>query len=327
MEMTDDSSCMSAPTSPRRISLEVGGLCFFSVPTSPTKRTLKAAYEDSSSNGDEFEFETSRRFNVGECEVESKQKPKSQPEEPLPDMAFADELFYDGKVVPLKPPPRLQYHHKQSSSLSPTRSPSSGLRFPFQRRSLWNDDFDPFMAALKNVKKEKAGRSQAKSHRRARSMSPFREKETNGLMLPTKQSNSNSDKTIESKEQAKERQLKLAEPKGVIFARRVRLVNVGNGNKPREASVAIGKQQTKGQKMKKLLSRSGSVSNENKGTWSENGTEARPKLKRKFSLKAMGIAPYKEEKRLSDSQATLATLIQYRPKLLLCMGYGAKYVK
>ncbi|KAK8661097.1 hypothetical protein V6N13_051998 [Hibiscus sabdariffa] len=324
--MTDDSFYMSAPVSPRRISLEVGGLCFFSVPTSPTKRTLKAVYEDSSSNGDEFEFETSHRFDVGQCEVESKQKLESEPEEPLPAMAFADELFYDGKVMPLKPPPRLQYHHKQSLSLSPLRSPSSGLRLPFQRRSLWNDDFDPFMAALKNVKEEKGGKSQAKNHRRARSMSPFREKETNGLMLPTKQSDSNSDKTTESKEHAGERQLKPAEPKGVVFARRARLVKVGNGNKPRDTSVAIGKHQTKGQKMKKLLFRSGSMRNENKGA---NGTEARPKLKRKFSLKAMGIAPYKEEKRVSESQATLslATLIQYRPKLLLCMGYGAKYVK
>ncbi|XP_039019161.1 uncharacterized protein LOC120150559 [Hibiscus syriacus] len=182
--MADDSFYMSAPTSPRRISQEVGGLCFFSVPTSPTKRTLKSAYEDSSSNGDdEFEFETSRRFNVGECEV------KSQSEEPLPAMAFADELFNDWKVMPLKPPPRLQYHHhKQSSSLSSSpRSPSSGLRLSFQRRSLWNDDFDPFMAAWKNVKEEKAGRSQAKN-------------QTDDLWDQSKRSHPNSDKTLESKE-------------------------------------------------------------------------------------------------------------------------------
>ena len=78
----NDPFYMSAPASPSRISLEVEGLCFFSVPTSPTISNLKAAYvfdtepttpktcEDSSSHFDEFEFETSR-FDVGECEVES----------------------------------------------------------------------------------------------------------------------------------------------------------------------------------------------------------------------------------------------------------------
>ncbi|KAE8712188.1 hypothetical protein F3Y22_tig00110260pilonHSYRG00022 [Hibiscus syriacus] len=272
---------MSATTSPRRVSLEVGGLCFFSVPTSPTKRTFKAAYEDSSSNCDELEFETSRRFNIGECEVES------QPEEPIPAMAFTDELFCDWKVMPLKPPPRLQYHHKQSLKC--------------QGRESWQ--------------------SQAKNHRRAPYMSPFRERETDGLSDQSKRSDPNSDKVSESKElQAKRRQLKLAEPKGFVFARRARLVKVGNENKP---SVAIAKQQTKGQKMKKLLFRSGSMMcSENNGTWCGDRTEAKPKLKRKFSLKAMGIAPYKEEKRVSNSQVTLTTLINIDPSCCFVWDTG-----
>ncbi|KAE8660708.1 F-box family protein isoform 1 [Hibiscus syriacus] len=231
-------------------------------------------------------------------------------------------------VMPLKPLPRLQYH-KQSSILSSPRSPTGGLRLSFQRRSLWNDDFDPFMAALKNVKEEEAGESQAKNHRRARSMSPFREittpKETNnmlvsnqqqinqmGLILPTKQSDQNSNKMMEKNEPAK--------PKGVAF------VNVGNEDSTMEGGES-GKQ-TKGQKVKNLLFRSGSMrpmSNENKGTCHGNGTETRPKLKRKFSLKAMGITPHREEK--NESEVILMTLVRYRPKLLLCMGYGAKYGK
>ncbi|KAK9042943.1 hypothetical protein V6N11_071296 [Hibiscus sabdariffa] len=303
--MTDDSMYRSAPSSPRRLRVEVGGLCFFSVPTSPTKTALEAAYEDSSSNGDEFEFETSRRFHVGELEAadQSKQKPQSQPEEPLPAMAFADELFHDGKMMPLKPPPRLQYHHKQSSVSSSPRSPSGGLRHSFRRRSLWNDSFDPFTAALKNVKEE-----EAKNHRRARSMSPFRGRETNGsnqqeinqmsLVLP----NPSANKTAESKQEVKKRQSKVAEPKGVVFARRARLVKVG------KEELNPGKQAKGQKKMKKLWFSNG------------NGTEPMPKIKRKCSLKAMGITQYKEEK-------TLTTLIQYRPKLLLCMGYGAKYVE
>ncbi|KAK8474451.1 hypothetical protein V6N13_107758 [Hibiscus sabdariffa] len=315
MEMTGDSLYRNAPTSPRRISLDVEGLCFFSVPTSPTKTALRAAYEDSSSNGDEFEFETSRRFHVGEREAaESKQKLESQPEEPLPAMAFADELFYDGKMMPLKPPPRLQYHHKQSSVSSSPTSPSGGLRLSFRRGSLWNGGFDPFTAALKNVKEEKG-----KNHRRARSMSPFRERETNGMLVSNQQEihpmslvlpNPSSNKTTEIKQEVKKRQSKPGEPKGVVFARRARLVKVGNEeSNPRKPGVDSTPKHAKGQKkMKKLWFSNG------------NGTESMPKIKRKCSLKAMGITQYKEEK-------TLTTLIQYRLKLLLCIGYGAKYVK
>ncbi|GMI73881.1 hypothetical protein HRI_001057400 [Hibiscus trionum] len=335
----NDTFYMSAPTSPRRISLEVGGLCIFSVPSPTSPNRTPRTCEDSSYNDDdEFEFETSRRFDVGKREVESKQKSESQPGEPkesLPAMAYADELFYDGKVMPLKPPPRLQYH-KQSSVLPSPRSPSGGLRLSFQRRSLWNDDFDPFMAALKNVKEEEAGKPQAKNHRRSRSMSPFREreittpKETNDLLvsnqqqtnqrglilpIPMKQSDPNSHKMPKRNEPE--------EPKGV-----------GNeeAGEPNVVDSAMeggesGKQ-SKGQKIKNLLFRSGSMrtmSNKDKGKSCGNGTEARPKLKRKFSLKAMGITPSKEEKKVSE--VTLTTLIQYRPKLLLCMGYGAKYAK
>ncbi|KAG8488725.1 hypothetical protein CXB51_016687 [Gossypium anomalum] len=354
MEMTpqtpNDPFYMSAPASPNRISLEVEGLCFFSVPTSPTRRALKVAYE-TSPNVDEFEFETSRRFNVDEYE------PEFQPEEPnqnhggvkelLPTMAFADELFADGKVMPLKPPPRHQYSN--SFTWSSPRSPPTGvLRLPFQRRSLWNDDFDPFMVALKNVKEE----NQVRTHRRSRSMSPFRErgttpKETNdysgtsqhrinqmGLILPRKQSVPDQNRQMGRQQQVKKGELKLAEPKGVLFARRARLVKVGNGKptKPSEmdsCSTMEGgdahAKQTKGQKIKNFLFRSGSMRNENKPKCCANGTQSRPKLKRKFSLKAMGITQYKEEKRVPE--VTLTTLIQYRPKLLLCMGYGAKYAK
>lgn len=354
MEMTpqtpNDPFYMSAPASPNRISLEVEGLCFFSVPTSPTRRALKVAYE-TSPNVDEFEFETSRHFNVDEYEPESQPEEPNQNhggvKEPLPTMAFADELFADGKVMPLKPPPRHQYSN--ISTWSSPRSPPTGvLRLPFQRRSLWNDDFDPFMVALKNVKEENQGRT----HRRSRSVSPFRErgttpKETNeysgtsqqrinqmGLILPRKQSVPDQNRQMGRQQQVKKRELKLAEPKGVLFARRARLVKVGNGKptKPSEVDSSSTMEggdthakQTKGQKIKNFLFRSGSMRNENKPKCCANGTQSRPKLKRKFSLKAVGITQYKEEKRVPE--VNLTTLIQYRPKLLLCMGYGAKYAK
>ncbi|XWS28355.1 hypothetical protein CRYUN_Cryun25bG0061300 [Craigia yunnanensis] len=293
----NDPFYMSAPVCPRRISLE--GLCFFSVPTSPTRSNLKPdtepttpkTCEDSSSHIDEFEFETSP-FDVREYEVESEQKSESKVEKPhknhgrkesFPAMAFVDELFSDGKVMPLKPPPRLQYPNdkrfdEQSSTLSSPRSPTGFLRLlPFQRRSLWNDDFDPFMVALENVKEEKVGKSQAKSHRRARSMSAFKEigpKGANdlsgssqqkinqmGLILPTQQSEPNLNKRMENNEsdfcmwipnknrqmghqeqvnQVKKSSLKSAEPKGVLFARRARLVKVGH-EQPRKPSLITPK--------------------------------------------------------------------------------------
>ncbi|XVF47273.1 hypothetical protein PTKIN_Ptkin03bG0096300 [Pterospermum kingtungense] len=388
-ETPNDHFYMSAPTSPRRISLE--GLCFLGVPTSPTKRTLKVydlhtkpttkkTCEASSSNADEFEFETSRRFNVDEYQVISEQKSESQPEDPhqnnvrkeyLPAMAFADELFSDGRVMPLKPPPRLQYpddnkFDKRSSTLSSPRSPTGVLRLPFHRRSLWNDDFDPFMVALENVKEEKVGKSQAKNHRRARSMSPFREispKGTDdlsgssrqqinqmGLILPTQQSDPNLNNRMKSNESPflmwvpdQKRQtsgqeevkssIKLAEPKGVLFARRARLVKVGH-EKPslitptesaKEAGITCSKE-TKSQKIKNFLFRNGSlrnISNEYNKPKSSNATDSRPNLTRKFSLKSMGLTQYNEGKRVSE----MNRITPLQPKYFLCMGYGAKYVQ
>ncbi|OMO87216.1 hypothetical protein CCACVL1_09194 [Corchorus capsularis] len=369
-ETRNDGLYMSAPGSPRRVSVE--SLGFFSVPTSPRarRRTLTLLNAESCINGfDNFEFETSRRFTVDEIEVESKcqnQKEDIIPhdhhsrKESLPAMAFADELFSDGKVRPLKLklPPRLEYSNddvKQSSALSSPRSP---LKLPFQRRSLWNDDFDPFMAALKNVKqeKEKENVGEAKNHR---PMSPF--KDTNdlssqqaqaqqqinemGLILPTtRQSETNSvpNKKMESNEsafltwlsvsdqnkqmgcqqQVKKSPIKLEEPKGVVFARRARLVRMEAGQSgTRETS-------SKRQKLKKFLFRSASVGNIS--SQSSNATResnSRPNITKKFSFKNMGLTQYNEEKRVS--QVTRMTLVQYTPKLLLCMGFGsasAKYV-
>lgn len=380
-ETPNDPLYMSAPTSPRRIK---EGLCFLSAPTSPTRRTLKAIYgidtepttpktwEASSSNSNdadefEFEFETSRRFNVDEYEVISEQKPDDQSRsmelhnqnlhvsrESLPAMAFADELFSDGKVMPLKPPPRLQYPDEKkldrqiSSSLSSPRSPTGVLRLPFHRsRSLWNDDFDPFMVAWENVKDEKM------VHRRSRSMSPFREPDLNqmGLILPTQQSQPNLNNRMNKSNESspsfpmwdQEEQVKLpvkkscsitlAEPKGVVFARRARLVkpssitptpSVEAGESAKEGGISCSKE-TKSQKKKiiNFLFWGGSMRKNGDMPKSSNARVSR--LTRKFSLKSMGLNQYNEGKRVSEMNRI--TLLQYRPKLLVCMGYGAKYVQ
>ncbi|KAL5720200.1 hypothetical protein ACHQM5_012887 [Ranunculus cassubicifolius] len=92
-------------------------------------------------------------------------------------MDVANELFCNGKVVPLQPPPRLHYVMNQSSSVSSHSTPNS-VRKGSSRR--WNfsmsndDDFDPFMVALEVVRNEFRGREPNTSHRRSRSFSPTR---------------------------------------------------------------------------------------------------------------------------------------------------------
>lgn len=125
---------------------------------------------------DADEFITSQDF---ESPLHKKSRPRG---DSLPSMAFADELLCDGKVMPLKPPPCSYYESKggnQSPVGSPSpKSPRSGFKvsFHFRHRSRWNDDFDPFIVALENVKGDSRARrtTQANDHRRTRSLSPFR---------------------------------------------------------------------------------------------------------------------------------------------------------
>ncbi|PSR90123.1 Estrogen receptor beta-1 like [Actinidia chinensis var. chinensis] len=181
----NDSLYVSAPTSPSSSS-SLNSMQFYSAPTSPTRKTANGSLdyenEDLNSNFIEFEFETGKKFRLEGITFERRQSfgypfgdQKQQEEEGLtrPTMAFADELFSNGQVMPLKPPLWLRSPSGvyQSSTASSPRSPGSGLRIPFPHRSKWNDEFDPFAVALENVKDEKRGKSH---HTRARSLSPFR---------------------------------------------------------------------------------------------------------------------------------------------------------
>ncbi|PON75715.1 hypothetical protein PanWU01x14_039750 [Parasponia andersonii] len=168
---------------------------FYSAPTSPTSElsqtepttpTTTTTYEDCGANYnlDEFEFDKSRRFLQFD-DLESVQEPETPTAHELPVMSFADELFCDGKVVPLALPPQLKLPPRlcggnnnfggQSigaavSSSLPRTPLQSVLKLPFPRQCLWNDDFDPFTVAIENVTEGKRG----KNHRRARSLSPLR---------------------------------------------------------------------------------------------------------------------------------------------------------
>ncbi|KAL3518845.1 hypothetical protein ACH5RR_021434 [Cinchona calisaya] len=198
MELPNASPYQSAPTSPNR------GMQFYTSPSTPTKEIAGNYIFDSESGksnfDDDFEFSTSRKFgdyiepeinhnfsyfleDHGKPQPQQHGKPKRERGGSLPTMAFADEMFYNGLVMPLKPPPRLQNSQEngsfaQGSIPSPPRSPqsSSFIKVPFIQKAAWNDDFDPFRAALHNVSEERRGRASngGITHRRTRSHSPFR---------------------------------------------------------------------------------------------------------------------------------------------------------
>ncbi|GMG99981.1 hypothetical protein Nepgr_001821 [Nepenthes gracilis] len=132
---------------------------FFSLPTSPTtgiSRTPSGFESEPNGINEEFEFEfefgESQRFFLGNGGDKNKQN-LLQNGEFFPAISYADELFDEGKVLPLKLPPRLQHassDNKHGNRGSTASSP--GSRMPFVHRTLWNDNFDPFTAALEKVK-------------------------------------------------------------------------------------------------------------------------------------------------------------------------------
>ncbi|KAL5222235.1 hypothetical protein ABZP36_026948 [Zizania latifolia] len=88
--------------------------------------------------------------------------------------AFADELFQEGALLPLKLPPRLQrpsLSAAASAATSPTAlsAKANSSRSPFASRRR-HGGFDPFAAALEKVRRD----VDAAPMRRSRSLSPLR---------------------------------------------------------------------------------------------------------------------------------------------------------
>ncbi|KDP43181.1 hypothetical protein JCGZ_22733 [Jatropha curcas] len=380
-------------------------VCFYSVPTSPKAKlddtrdlgckttspastTMTDDCEISNVNDDyfdvnDFEFETSRHFSVMDEDVYNDSESDSDSsvdvefhyQEPrkrqrkrhgsLPAMAFADELFCDGKVMPLNPPPCQQYSNcnenknskdcpsqsPNSASFSPM-NPSSIFKLPFPRRNLWNDDFDPFMVALKNVK-------EGKKHRRALSMLPLRActqwdpeefihenclHSSPIIQSPIRQMEPNGSPVLLSQQTmnyGSKSPVRLAEPKGVLFARRARMVKMDykgprpivvpvadpmveeNGGLNERPSTTPGGGSKRWHKIMSFAHKNASMTKTTGNEQKERGANAefsRPKILRKLSLRSKKLVHGNEEKQAS--QMTKMTLVRYRPKLLLCMGYG-----
>lgn len=369
MEIPNQFSYVSAPTSPSRFNIE--NMNFYSVPTrtSPTRGLSSAqlgfaiepttpTYEDAKSSFDDFEFDTSWRFSLTSNSTETyqnfenplehqlqqqKQERQSEDSLSLPTMAFADDLFSDGKVLPqspLKLPPRLQYVNNKSGNQSlagsPPWSPGSVFKLSFSRWSMWNDDFDPFMVALENVREKKRGKIQGHNHRRARSLSPLRAarpQESNyltgsihhqdkklGPQIPMEHE-SNAFATLnnphEPIEQVGQSPKKLAEPKGLSFARQVRLVKMDHEMHTKPNMTTPSGPTVKAEESGKEIV--GSFTRENKRL------NIRKFLFRSAIEREQNVAQCKGDKKVA--KVAKMTVIQYRPRLLLCMGFGAKYVE
>ncbi|EXB37174.1 hypothetical protein L484_013538 [Morus notabilis] len=419
METPNEFYCyLSAATSPVSVSSLEDSMNFYSAPTSPTSEVSDAMFGSQTepttptrsydhdhtnySNLDDhhldFEFETSRRFNhstdVRELEnTKGKEKPRNNRDSGgfLPPMAFADELFCDGKVVPLaapqlKLPPGFyggndKFRGRSSVGEEP-RSPRSVVRLPFSRQCLWNDDFDPFMVALENVKEGK--KMEGKNGRRARSLSPIRSRPDEysmGSLKAQREMGDNSEKQLGSNGLRKHNSTAsatwavqspivdigfesnglrwqpnglpvmkqegkctkgLVEPKGVVFARRVRRVKMDQEKPTGPSTTSVQRStsetsklstgsggSTARQKIMRLLFRVGSskesdekkLKEGNSGLWNW-----KPTFLRRLSIRSMGQAQYNRDERLVSEVAQM-TIVQYRPRLSLCMGYGPKYAQ
>ncbi|GMI82612.1 hypothetical protein like AT2G26530 [Hibiscus trionum] len=194
----------TAPSTPTR----VGGGCFFSAPTSPTR--LSEFYREFDSFSVMGDRQSSRRSNSlaaipfdWEEKPGTPKSPRGGEEDDGFAFAFAfsealektslpaEELFDGGKIKPLKPPPRLQVqmYNQKNPLLSSPRSPKSPLsqgkkliREAFSPRK--KKDRDPFAAAIETSRNQtddhRRGRgrvedlSKNSSRRAARSLSPYR---------------------------------------------------------------------------------------------------------------------------------------------------------
>ncbi|KAF8039632.1 hypothetical protein BT93_B1991 [Corymbia citriodora subsp. variegata] len=392
--------------SPDNYSFEEG-LLFYSAPESPKTEPPTPGGSSKDGHGGDFEFGTSRRFEDVVLGKPARRQQHQQQEEPQkrespreqPCMAFADELFCDGRVKPLKLPPRLQNDgadgsRAQTPGASPATSPrDAGVRKRLARqRSLWDDNFDPFEAALESVRAEErdVGR------RRSRSLSPFRglggaggdgdkavrmrscestrwtrqgsvreERAEAGAQFwkakkvepveqfgPAHRKNTQMG-SLEEEEKQRQRKLALREPRGVDFARRVRIAKMdphANPCKPTlsalsgpevrstpdqwkedggSATVSITRVSKK-QGIKKFLLRGTSLGRElgtrEKGRDSPWGESVRkPNTLRSFSFRSTGS---KSSDQCSEAREVSTvgqrTLIRYRLRILLCLGFRVK---
>ncbi|KZV44447.1 hypothetical protein F511_19348 [Dorcoceras hygrometricum] len=340
----------TAPNSPNPVTKSNSMEFSSSAPVSPRRKT-----GDLGSDFDEFEFETSKIFG-GQSQFDGDQEDDGVGDEwkirgrgdSLPAMAFADEIFLNGLVMPLKLPPRLQYDgdfssfsQRSSPLVSSPKSPRMACRFPFGRKSGWNDGFDPFLVALQKVREEKAGRSGQR--RRSRSHSPFRIVSKCSSDLGSRSTELSDKENIPThrysgpleckgsayarwvRDQTREalNQQENMSPRGYIFGQPATPVklehiheNVAGGNG------ANG--ETKVQKLKGFLLRYASFRREKSASAvvKEGTVSYRPSYFSKLSFKFKQNGNGSGKKRMPSDKSM--AVVEYKPSasFALCLGYG-----
>ncbi|XP_009794993.1 uncharacterized protein [Nicotiana sylvestris] len=306
---------VTAPTSPTSYMVQ-----YHSAPASPGKRFSRTRGDgDYELTLSDFEFET--------CEDEQSWHEKGR------EMAFADEIFSNGQVMPLKLPPRLQCdddmkYTTQRSITCSTIAPTAMVKSPFARR-----DVDPFVVAMQKVmKEENRGRSNnSNRHKRARSLSPFRAKNMEWTieemrqeivsMTPIQPSSPNPRKPIESK------------AKGASYGRWVLDHSMIIGPGPKESKKPKNKKEpkptskgdifveTKMQKFKGMLVKYASFRKENSEGKMNNPILAiwKPNYFKKLSFKFKGNGNGNVSKKVNGGEPKLV-IVKYKPAL--CLGYG-----
>ncbi|PIN26137.1 hypothetical protein CDL12_01115 [Handroanthus impetiginosus] len=320
------------PTSPDEYTTNNTLEFYYSAPTSPRRKEQM---------DDDFEFETSKKFSENlEFETSDDRLGKKYWErgDSLTSMAFADELFLNGLVMPLKPPPRLLHYDTDSNSFS-QKSPRTVCKIPFARKCSWNDDFDPFMVALEKVREEKRGRNSL--HRRSRSYSPFRytsrkcsSDDSPVVMEPTQIPPLSHSGPLDFKGSAYARWvrdqtsqgLSPKNPKGFRFGQRVRPLKTeqdrpASPNGKYENKIRNVKER-KLKKVKGFLIKFASFRREKDNGNKQTKTRSHVWKKRlSFNFKGKdGLSSGK--KRMPDDPKM--AVVKYNPSFVLCLGYGAR---
>ncbi|KAL6342020.1 hypothetical protein AAG906_038266 [Vitis piasezkii] len=246
-------------------------------------------------------FEKSQNF---EYLLDHDQEQQQQCGDSQPAMAFADELFCNGQVLPLKLPPRLQNVNGNKS-------------------------------ALKNVKAEQKDLACGSHHRRAQSLSPLRAI-TPQSWLQFRNKAIGSSKPAQ---QGGKGPNTPAKTKGLATARRVRNLKVGQERLDslielaghtgktvqRQESERSCTVETRRQRIKAFLSRSASMGGESSKEKPRNRIEALWKLpqnSRGWSFRKSIAAVHSCGK--GRVYQEMKTIIQYRPRLFLCFGFGIR---
>ncbi|XP_075078472.1 uncharacterized protein LOC142164393 [Nicotiana tabacum] len=348
---------VTAPTSPTSYMVQ-----YHSAPASPGKKFGSVTTDDACElTLSDFEFETSKKFdNCMEFETceniehskddQSWQEKRRERGGSLPDLAFADELFSNGQVMPLKLPPRLQCDNNdtkytsQRSITCSTIAPSAIVKSPFARRNV-----DPFVVSMQKVmNEENRGRSNnSNHHKRTRSLSPFRAKNMEWTieemrqeivsMTPIQPSSPNTRKPIESKAKGAsygrwvlDHSMTIGpgpkeskKPKNLLFGKKEPKPNKPTSNGVAQEYSTIGDVfvETKMQKFKGMLVKYASFRKDNSEGKMNNPISAlwKPNYFKKLSFKFKGNGNDNVSKKVNGGEPKLV-IVKYKPAL--CLGYG-----